>query len=242
MKVAIVGGKGKFGRLIVERMYELKDIFDEPVIIDIDDPIKNVKGCDVIIDVTNASAFRINVKAYESFKIPLVIATTGLNDYDIENIKKMSKKFPVIMSGNFSITMYNFIQSVKDVVARFPSTTNVTIIEEHHKYKLDRPSGTAKMIKEAILKVNPSINEGKDIEILSLRGGSIHGTHQVVFSNLDDEVITLEHNASSRKPFVTGIIKAVFWITNFDSGFYTMDDFMMALNRNWNMFDVSPKK
>lgn len=237
MKVAIVGGKGKFGRMIVERMNEFKNTFDEPVIIDIDDPIKNVKGCDAIIDVTNASAFRINVKAYESFKIPLVIATTGLNDYDIENIKKMSKKFPVIMSGNFSITMYNFIQSVKDVVARFPSTTNVTIIEEHHKYKLDRPSGTAKMIKEAILKVNPQINEGKDIEILSVRGGSIHGKHTVILSNTDDEVITMEHDASSRLPFVSGITKASCWLVNFDSGFFTMDDFMMAITRKLNLYE-----
>lgn len=231
MKVAIIGGKGKLGQMIEQRMNELPKFFEAPVIIYRDDPIENIAGCDAIIDVTNKAAFEKYIEEYSLYKIPLIVATTGLSEDTVKKLKEMSKTFPIIMSGNFSITMYKFIESCKNVAASMPKDTNVTIIEEHHKFKLDCPSSTAKMIKEAILKVNPSINEGKDIEILSLRGGSIHGTHQVVFSNLDDEVITLEHNASSRKPFVTGIIKAVFWVTNFDSGFYTMDDFMMALNR-----------
>ena len=227
LSISIIGGKGKFGTMIADKIREGNEfIIDE--LIDVGDNLLKAKDTDVYVDVTNAKAFSENFHSYNMFSGPLVMATTGLSPEQIEDVKYLAKNRPVIMSGNFSITMYNFIETVKEAAKRANSTTNVTIIEYHHITKKDKPSGTAKMIKEAIISARPDLFNEDNVDVLSVRGGTISGIHEVVFANKDDEVIKLSHEAGSRKPFATGLLEVCKWIAYQPNGFYTMDDFMKS--------------
>ena len=116
-----------------------------------------------------------------------------------------------MFSPNYSFGFYNFIQTVKCAVSNIDTESDVQIIEYHHNQKIDSPSGTAIRILEAILEANPKLID-KDIEINSIRAGSIVGEHRVLIANGSNEEIELIHKISSRESFSKGIIKSAIWL------------------------------
>ena len=193
----------------------------------IEDDLSTLQKSDVIIDCTNVISFRQNIQIYKALEKPLVIATTGFSDLDMEKIAELSKNIPIIISGNFSIALFNFLMAVRSYAAGISNDTDITIIELHHKTKKDAPSGTAKMIQKAIIEANPCIQE-QEITIQSVRAGSIFGEHQVIFATNSDEVITMKHCVSSRKSFSDGALWVAEWLYNQRPQLYTMYDFMKA--------------
>lgn len=131
---------------------------------------------------------------------------------------------PVFLSGNFSIALHGFIEALKAYGKRIRPDTDIQIIEYHHNQKKDAPSGTALMIKEALLGSNKRIDREK-VRISSIRGGNIFGEHEVVFANSRDEVVTFRHQVSSREAFADGAIKVAAWTAGQANGLYNMDDF-----------------
>ena len=209
-------------RFVGKCISEIIDVNSELVVID---DIEMAAECDVFIDCTNAETFMNNsFDKYERMQKPVIIATTAFSDADIEKIKGMALNVPVFMTGNFSIALHDFIESIKFYARRISKDTDVQIVEYHHNQKKDAPSGTALMIKEALISANDSINKDK-ISICSIRGGNIFGEHEVIFANCKDEVVTFRHQVSSREPFVDGAIEVAKWIVNQTNGLYNMDDF-----------------
>ena len=155
---------------------------------------------------------------------PLIIATTAFSVEDIEKIKLLATNIPVFMSGNFSVALHDFIETIKFYARKISLDTDIQIVEYHHNQKKDAPSGTALMIKEALLDANNTIDRDK-VTICSIRGGNIFGEHEVIFANCKDEVVTFKHQVSSREPFADGAIEVSEWITNKTKGLYNMDDF-----------------
>ena len=246
IKIAIVGCTGKLGSAImrnalrsadVEVCYaiarkgnqfvgknvsELIDCKSDLLIID---DIELANDCDIYIDCTNAEAFMNNsYSKYEKMQKPLIIATTAFSVEDIEKINLLSTKFPVFMSGNFSVALHDFIETIKFYASKISLDTNIQIVEYHHNQKKDAPSGTALMIKDALLNTNNSINSDK-VTICSVRAGNIFGEHEVIFANCKDEVVTFKHQVSSKEPFADGAIEVSKWILKQTCGLYNMDDF-----------------
>ena len=91
---------------------------------------------------------------------------------------------------------------------------DIEISETHHRFKKDKPSGTALMIKNLI---------GKDVNLSSLRLGNVTGNHTVSFGGLG-EVISLTHSATSRRTFTEGVLKSVLFIVNKKNGFYSFSE------------------
>ena len=246
IKIAIVGCTGKLGKAIMKTVFSRTDIkvcyaiarkgnpyvgrkITELTGINSDlaiiDDIESAVDCDVFIDCTSADAFmNNNYEKYEKMGKALVIATTAFSDSDMEKIQKLSVKFPVFISGNFSIALYRFIETLKFAAERISPDTDVQIVEYHHNQKKDAPSGTAIMIKNALLSANKRLMD-KDVDICSVRGGNIFGEHEVIFANCKDEVVTFRHNVSSREPFADGAIEVMKWIVPQSNGLYDMDDF-----------------
>lgn len=112
----------------------------------------------------------------------------------------------------------------KGYAQRTSADTDIQIVEYHHNQKKDAPSGTALMIKKALLDANSTITSDK-VNICSIRGGNIFGEHEVIFANSKDEVVTFKHQASSREPFADGAIEISKWMISQTNGFYNMDDF-----------------
>jgi len=246
IKLAIVGCTGKLGSAIMKKAIQTPDIEicyaiarkGNPFVgkniseviggksdLMIIDDIKSADDCELFIDCTNAETFMNNsYSKYEKMQKPLIIATTAFTVEDIEKIKLLATKIPIFMSGNFSVALHNFIETLKLYARNISLDTDIQIVEYHHNQKKDAPSGTALMIKDALLDANSTINSD-NVTICSIRGGNIFGEHEVIFANCKDEVVTFKHQVSSREPFADGALEVSKWIINQTNGLYNMDDF-----------------
>lgn len=246
IKIAIVGCTGKLGSAIMRNALKSADVkvcyaiarkgnsfvgknVSELIggrsdLMIIDD-IELANDCDIYIDCTNAETFMNNsYSKYEKMQKPLIIATTAFSVEDIGKINLLATNIPVFMSGNFSVALHNFIETIKFYARKISLDTDIQIVEYHHNQKKDAPSGTALMIKDALVNANNTIDKDK-VTICSIRGGNIFGEHEVIFANCKDEVVTFKHQVSSREPFVDGAIEVSKWIINQTNGLYNMDDF-----------------
>lgn len=246
VRLAIVGCTGKLGSAIMKSALHREDVeisyavarkgnpfvgkriselvggeWDLPII----DDIEAAEDCDVFIDCTNAETFmNDSYFKYERMGKALVIATTAFSAEAIEKISRLGVGLPVFMSGNFSVALHDFIAVLKVYGKRTSLDTDIQIIEYHHNQKKDAPSGTALMIKAALMEANENIRKEK-VKICSVRGGNIFGEHEVVFANSKDEVVTFRHQVSSREAFAEGAIEAAVWTVKQANGLYNMDDF-----------------
>lgn len=247
INIAIVGCTGKLGSKIMKNILKRTDVAlsyaiarkgnslvgqdvstiiggMEKNIVIIDDICEAV-NCDVFIDCTNAETFiNDSLSKYRKMNKSVVIATTAFDEDDKNEIRDLAKSVPVFMTGNFSIALHDFIETLKFAVKRISNDTDIQIVEYHHNQKKDAPSGTALMIKEALLVTNKNLQKDK-INICSVRGGNIFGEHEVIFANCKDEVTTYRHSVSSRETFADGAIEVACWITKQSNGLYDMDDF-----------------
>lgn len=246
IKVAVVGCTGKLGSAIMKSILHRDDVKLSHAIarkgnqvvgrdiseliggsyeLKIIDDIEQAKDCDVFVDCTNSETFMSNsIFKYEKMQKALVIATTAFDLKDIEQIKSLANQIPVFMTGNFSIALHNFIKTLQFAVKRISEDTDIQIVEYHHNQKKDAPSGTALMIRDALVSANKKL-QPEQVTICSIRGGNIFGEHEVIFANCKDEVVTYKHQVSSREPFSDGAIEVAMWMAAQEKGLYDMDDF-----------------
>lgn len=247
INIVISGCNGAMGRALTNVIDETEDI---KIVAGIDNNINLYKNnypvynaplsikekCDVIIDFSNPSNINGLLEYAVNNNIALVIATTGFNDEEEEKIKEASKSIRIFKSSNTSLGINTLINLAKQASNILGDITDIEIIEKHHNKKIDSPSGTAKMIAEAINKeLNSSMeftygrngNDTKrkenEIGIYAIRGGTIPGEHTVIFAGLD-EIIEIKHTALSKKVFAQGAIKAAQYILNKENGLYDMDN------------------
>lgn len=189
---------------------------------------------DVIVDFSHVSLLNDVLAFAQSKKKPLLIASTGLTDTDHQNIDKASKYIPIVQSGNYSFGVYALNKAVS-LLAEILKDSDIEIIEKHHRYKQDAPSGTAQMLADEVLKVRGDMNliygrEGQtgvrhknDLAVHAIRGGTIVGEHSVLFA-LDDELVEIKHQASSKNIFAQGAFKTVRFILKQPVGRYNLED------------------
>lgn len=169
-----------------------------------------------------------------------VIGTTGLTGEEKAGIAEVSSKIPVILSANMSLGVNLLAVLVESAAASLKGRGyDIEIIEKHHRYKLDAPSGTALFLGEAAadgagVDLAQSAVHGRagvvaeprgaqEIGFHAVRGGDIVGDHQVLFC-ADGEMIELAHRATSRDTFAIGALQAASWIVGKPPGLYSMRD------------------
>jgi len=168
-------------------------------------------------------------------KIPTVIATTGFNKEQLEEIEKISKEIPIFRSSNMSLEI-NLMASLVQKVAEVLKESDIEIIETHHNRKIDSPSGTAIILADAINKVFEGEKEynfdrmskrekrdKKEIGFSSIRGGNIVGEHTVQFFG-ENETLEITHKSYSRQVFAEGALKAARFVVTQKVGLYDMKD------------------
>jgi len=211
MKYGLVGASGKLGKEVVtvftENNNELVFSFD------IQGEWKQSEP-DILIDCSLPEAFDKMLVFATGFNIPLIVATTGLSDDNLNQLKKFSKVRPVVQSYNFSVGIQILLELTRMVNDKLPGW-DVEISETHHRFKKDKPSGTAKMIQ--------NIFGDREINTTSHRLGNVPGDHTVSFAGLG-EVISIQHRALSRRTFAEGILKSADFALKKEKGFYTFTD------------------
>lgn len=193
---------------------------------------------DVIIDFSTPALLDDLLNFATDKKIPVVIATTGYSDAQIEKIKNTSKIIPIFFTFNMSIGVNLLCSLAKKAASVLGEGFDIEIIEKHHNQKIDAPSGTAIMLANAINEeFDDRLNYEYDrhskrakrtkneIGIHSVRGGTIVGEHDVIFAG-HDEVITLSHSAGSKEVFAVGAIRAARFIADKAAGLYDMNSIM----------------
>ena len=247
IKIILVGSSGKMGNTVSDLLRENneikivagidkleKDYSEYPVF----DAISKCNiNADVLLDFSNSAITDEVVNYSRENKIPLVLCTTGLSNEQLDNVKKASKKIPILKSANMSVGINIISKVLEDISLRLKDEGfDIEIIEKHHNLKKDSPSGTALFLADSI---NNSLGENmtytfdrsdrnekrlkNEIGISSIRGGTIPGDHEIIFAGLD-ETISISHRAYSKKLFAIGAIKACKFIYDKEPGLYSMKD------------------
>ena len=198
------------------------------------------KKTDVIIDFTVPACTLDILEIASKLRKKIVIGTTGFSKSQENQIKKYSKKIPILKAGNMSLGV-NLLMYLTEIVSRSLGDEYLSkIFEVHHKYKKDYPSGTALMLGKGIADGKnkdlynligkkflnkKSFPYGKKINFNSIRKGEIIGEHEVKFSN-GKEIITLNHEAFDRTLYSSGALVAAKWLFKKKPGLYSMRDLL----------------
>ncbi|MDD1718667.1 MAG: 4-hydroxy-tetrahydrodipicolinate reductase [Methanoregulaceae archaeon] len=204
------------------------------------DELLNSAKPDVLIDFTTANAAVGNVKAASRAGTAVIVGTTGFSDAQREELRRVIEgRIPAVISSNFSIGVNIYWQLLRDA-ARLLKEYDVELIEAHHRYKKDAPSGTAKTIlqileqeigaRKKVYGREGMAERGNEIGVHVVRGGDIVGDHSVLFSG-NFETITLSHRAYDRSVFASGAVRAARWVVGKPPGIYGMDDVLGLAKR-----------
>lgn len=237
INVIINGFEGKMGKVLYNQI-EGSDNFKYIGGIEKDTNIADIVTLpDVIIDFSTPDATLAMLEFASSKKIPVVIATTGFSQDQIDIIKNYSKHIPIFKSANMSYET-NLMMSLVAKLATELVSSDIEIVDVHHNKKVDSPSGTALMIAD---KINEALDNSKyyefdrhnkkaprdknEIGIHSLRGGTEVGKHSVFFFG-ENESLEISHTVTSRAVFANGALKAAEFIVAKSPGFYDMSNLL----------------
>lgn len=242
--IAICGANGKMGKTIYNCIKERDnckvvagiDLYTEqyadfPIV---SKPSELLVKPDVIIDFSNPASLDGLLEYGLTTGTPIVVASTGYSDEQIQKIKSASQQIPVFFTFNMSLGINLLVELAKKAASVLGDQFDIEIVEKHHNQKIDAPSGTAIMLANAI---NETLNNSKhyvydrhsrrqkreksEIGMHAIRGGTIVGEHDVIFAG-HDEVITLSHSASSKTVFAEGSINAAIFLKDQPAGLYDM--------------------
>jgi 4-hydroxy-tetrahydrodipicolinate reductase len=197
-----------------------------------------LKGQAVVIEFTAPAATLEHAKIAAEKNVPIVIGTTGLNPKQLDEIKKLSRKTRILISANMSLGVNLLVSLLGKVAATLGDDYDVEIVEAHHRFKKDAPSGTAlamaatiaKALKRDLDQAGVCGRKGivgertkQEIGLLSVRAGDIVGDHTVIFGGLGERIEFI-HRAQSRETFARGALRAAQWLVQQKKGLYSMQD------------------
>ncbi len=196
----------------------------------------SITAADIWVDFTMPEAMLQHLELAVAANKALVIGVTGLTDQQYRLIQKAAEQIPVVWAPNMSVGVNLLLHLVQTAAKVMGNTADIEIIEAHHRYKKDAPSGTALAIGNSIAKaldrnlqdVAVYGREGmtgerqqQTIGFATVRGGDIIGDHTALFADLGER-LEITHKASSRATFAQGALRAALWLQNKQPGLYSM--------------------
>jgi 4-hydroxy-tetrahydrodipicolinate reductase len=250
IKVGVFGATGRVGQLVIKNIHENEnleigsimvrdnlDFFVDPSVLVTDNYNAFIQACDVVVDFSLPDATEALLEASIKYPKPLVIGTTGLSEHQLNLMKTASELMPILYATNMSMGIA-VLNKLVAAASKALSDFDIEIVEMHHRYKKDAPSGTAltlsnsaaaarnQDLKEVMINGrggNIGERSKSEIAVMALRGGDIVGQHTVGFYN-DGEFVQLHHTATSRETFSKGALKAASWLVLQDNGQYDITD------------------
>lgn len=237
MKILLIG-HGRMGHLIEQTALSGGDAIGGVIDVGNLGDLETIgKVADVAIDFSAPASLPAVSRYIRQTGTPLLSGVTGLSGAELAVFDDLGRYAPVIHSANYSLGVAVFRRVLRDVAATLEDF-DVEIVETHHNRKADAPSGTAKLLLDAVDPhhrktpvygrhglVGP--REQKEIGMHSLRGGTEAGTHTVSFFG-PDEVFEITHRASSRQIFVNGALHAARKLYKLPKGRYELQDILFG--------------
>lgn len=257
-KLVIIGAAGRMGRRIISlatkssrfdiiaavEKQDHPDMGKDAGLVAAAEPL-NVKldstypaDADVAIDFSQPQVADKTIGYCAENNVALVLGTTGLSNQQREKIETASRKTPIMYATNMSVGMNVLFSLVGKVATMLGEQYDIEIIEQHHRFKKDAPSGSALTLAENICQATgrdfPRAiihgRSGKDalrqkgtIGMHAVRAGDITGKHEIIFSTLG-ETVTVLHTAHSRDTFARGALRAAEWLIGKKPALYSMAD------------------
>jgi 4-hydroxy-tetrahydrodipicolinate reductase len=191
-----------------------------------------------VIEFTAPAATLEHARIAARKNASIVIGTTGLDPKQREEIEKLARDGRILISANMSLGVNLLVSLMGKVAGILGDDYDVEIIEAHHRFKKDAPSGTALALAEPIAKAlkrnldaaGVSGRKGivgertkEEIALLSVRAGDIVGEHTVIFGGLGERIEFI-HRAQNRETFARGALRAAVWLAKQKKGLYSMQD------------------
>lgn len=198
----------------------------------------------VIVDFTAPEASVVHMEAAAKTGTPIVIGTTGFDAGQLRRIRRLAARTPTVLAPNMSLGANLLLGLVGQAARGLGDAYDVEIVEAHHRFKKDAPSGTALALAGAVgealgrrvERVGVAGRSGfskrrkTDIGLLSVRAGDIAGEHTVLFGGIGERV-EMTHRAHGREAFGRGAIRAARWVAVRENGLYTMQDVLGLASR-----------
>jgi 4-hydroxy-tetrahydrodipicolinate reductase len=251
INITITGALGRMGKILIKRisikknlkLFSLTDLKSGKTVNGIKTQKNNLeafKKTDVIIDFSRPKSSLEILNYAKKLKKKVVIGTTGFTKKQNNLIKNYSKKIAIFKSGNMSLGI-NLLEYIVNILSKkIPDDYHIGINDDHHRKKIDYPSGTALMLANAVSNgKNKKLESVKGKNFLNKKGnlqkskinffitrkGNTIGKHSVLFNN-KVENIELKHTAFSRELFADGALKAAVWISKKNKGLFDMQDIL----------------
>src|SRR5947209_2839273 len=224
LTILINGGKGRIGQAIAAAAREMGINVGASVDIG-DDVARGLAKCDLVIDFSSHAATRALLELAVAQRKPVVLGTTGHSADEKKQLLALAAKIPCVWAGNFSVGVNLLFALTRRAAAVLGADYDAEVIEMHHRFKKDAPSGTAARLLEIILEERKlkadALRHGRkgitgertstEVGIHALRGGDVVGDHTVIFAALGER-LELTHKASDRGIFARGALRAAQWI------------------------------
>lgn len=236
LRIALVGARGRMGQAITAAAAEME--LNVVAALDAgDDLAAGFASAEVVVDFSSPHASAEVVRLATRLYKPLVMGTTGHAAEQKAQLVAEATTLPIVWSGNYSVGV-NLLFGLTQQAARILGPAyDAEVIEMHHRFKKDAPSGTAARLLEIILAERQlgkeALRHGRqgltgertpsEVGIHALRGGDVVGDHTVMFAALGER-IELTHKASDRSIFARGALRAAQWVVTKPAGLYDMQD------------------
>lgn len=259
-RVAVAGASGRMGRMLIEATLNdegvvLAGAFDRPGtgfigrdageftgtpcgVPIVDDARAAIAEADCVIDFTRPEGSIAHLRIARDLEKAMVIGTTGFSTADKALIAEASSTVPIVFAPNMAVGV-NAVFRLLEVAARILNDGyDVEVLEMHHRYKVDAPSGTALRMGEVVARelgwdLDTCAIYGREgvtgerkaetIGFSTLRGGDVVGDHTVMFAGLGER-IEITHKSGSRMPYALGALRAVRFLADKGSGLFDMQD------------------
>ena len=238
MRIVLIG-RGKMGTLIRETAAaagdEIEAAFGHD---DLDQLGKLGKAADVVMDFSRPAALPEIAAYVRRTGTPLLSGTTGYTEAERERLFALGSAVPVLWSANYSLGVAVLARALRVIAPVLGQDFDIEITETHHNQKADAPSGTAKLLLEAMdpqHRLRPVYGregsvgrrEKNEVGIHALRGGTVAGTHTVHFFGPDEE-LELTHRAASRRIFVNGALHMAHLLPGRSNGVYDLQKILFG--------------
>jgi 4-hydroxy-tetrahydrodipicolinate reductase len=231
VKIVVSGALGRMGRRVVElagkdpALEVVGRLEKEPhagsgIVSDLKE-IKKAYAC--IIEFTTPEASLRHAEMAKRLKKAIVIGTTGLSEGEIAVIQEASKVIPVVFSPNMAVGVNVLFGLIEKAAPALGKAYKVKIKEAHHVHKKDKPSGTAKLMRDIVRRKLGLV----DVPTESIREGEVVGDHDITFES-EVDTLTISHSAKTRDIFALGALKAAKFAAKKKKGFFSMRDVLGA--------------
>src|SRR5262245_2769724 len=220
MKIAINGACGRMGQAVAKAAADAGvEVAEKIDVVETAGVSRTLtKKVDAVVDFSTPEAALERLAECVKAKTAAIICTTGFTDAQKGQITAASKKIAVVYSSNMSVGVNLLFKRVPEIAKTLGETYDIDIVETHHRFKKDAPSGTAKTLAERIESAT-----GRKPNVHAVRSGDVVGEHRIIFGTLGDS-IEIIHRASTRDIFAKGSIEAAKWLSKAKPGLYTMLD------------------